>query len=640
MADPGAPAHPNPELPALADGELFTKASHAMAILSLDSRMLAANPALREMFGMQPGEVLPYTCSEFIHPEDCAGREKLLREVVSGERDCFSLRLHFVRRSGEVLQACSTGMRIRGAGEEDYILCQFSDVTELEEAKSYAVMHRQRLMAFMDNAPQAMFAKDMEGRYILANRAFGELLGIDHLALPGKTVYDVLPAEHAGRVDENHRQVISSGKAVSKREEVTLHGRNGYFDVMNFPIRDGQGSTVGTAGITFDVTEAVRAERQARHEMRVNLALSEISQQIIGQEVTIPELADTVLGKALALTGSAHGYVSEMDEETGENVGHTLTHMLGDACRVTGPDARIAFPPGPDGTYPGLFGCTLNTGKSFFTNDPASHPASTGVPDGHVPLENFLSVAAMLNGRLVGQIALANKSGGYRARDLDTVKQLAALYALALEKKQQLAAIVDSGRLYGNMFHNNNAIKLLIDPETGQIVDANSAARRFYGYSEEQFRQLTIQDINQLPPDEVQERMQQASASERLDFVFPHKLADGTIRLVEVHSGAVQHQGRELLFSILFDVTEREEAQADRERLIEELSHTLAKVKTLSGLLPICSSCKKIRDDTGYWQQLEEYIGTHSGAEFTHGICPDCAKELYPELVDKLKGKG
>ena len=71
----------------------------------------------------------------------------------------------------------------------------------------------------------------------------------------------------------------------------------------------------------------------------------------------------------------------------------------------------------------------------------------------------------------------------------------------------------------------------------------------------------------------------------------------------------------------------------EKEKLIVELQEALAKVKTLSGLLPICSSCKKIRDDNGYWNQIESYIRQHSEADFTHGICPTCAKMLYPGLL-------
>jgi hypothetical protein len=76
----------------------------------------------------------------------------------------------------------------------------------------------------------------------------------------------------------------------------------------------------------------------------------------------------------------------------------------------------------------------------------------------------------------------------------------------------------------------------------------------------------------------------------------------------------------------------RKQAREERERLIAELQKALSEVNKLSGLLPICASCKKIRDDKGYWNQIESYIRDHSEAEFSHGICPDCAKKLYPEL--------
>jgi DNA-binding NtrC family response regulator len=78
--------------------------------------------------------------------------------------------------------------------------------------------------------------------------------------------------------------------------------------------------------------------------------------------------------------------------------------------------------------------------------------------------------------------------------------------------------------------------------------------------------------------------------------------------------------------------TRRKQAEEDREKLVHELQEALARVKTLSGMLPICASCKKIRDDKGYWSQIESYISTHSDAEFTHGMCPDCEKKAYEEL--------
>ena len=80
------------------------------------------------------------------------------------------------------------------------------------------------------------------------------------------------------------------------------------------------------------------------------------------------------------------------------------------------------------------------------------------------------------------------------------------------------------------------------------------------------------------------------------------------------------------------------QAEEERERLIRELQEALVNIKTLSGLLPICYSCKQIRDDKGYWNQIETYIHDHTDANFTHGICPPCAEKLYSEYNHKAKG--
>ena len=76
---------------------------------------------------------------------------------------------------------------------------------------------------------------------------------------------------------------------------------------------------------------------------------------------------------------------------------------------------------------------------------------------------------------------------------------------------------------------------------------------------------------------------------------------------------------------------ERQKAEVEKEAIIVRLQTALAQVKKLSGLLPICASCKKIRDDEGYWQDVAVYIRDHSEVEFSHGICPECMQRLYPE---------
>ena len=86
--------------------------------------------------------------------------------------------------------------------------------------------------------------------------------------------------------------------------------------------------------------------------------------------------------------------------------------------------------------------------------------------------------------------------------------------------------------------------------------------------------------------------------------------------------GIIGYQG------VIRDITEKRAMESEREQLIAELQEALESIHTLKGLIPICASCKKIRDDQGFWNQLETYIEQHSGAVFSHGLCPECQKKF------------
>ncbi|MDF1563244.1 MAG: PAS domain-containing protein [Deltaproteobacteria bacterium] len=91
------------------------------------------------------------------------------------------------------------------------------------------------------------------------------------------------------------------------------------------------------------------------------------------------------------------------------------------------------------------------------------------------------------------------------------------------------------------------------------------------------------------------------------------------------------HEGQEIWRGVMLDVTPRKSAELEQERLRGELKVAHADLEALSGLLPICLYCKKIRDDAGYWQKVESYLARHSQAKFSHGCCPDCADRLSHE---------
>lgn len=135
----------------------------------------------------------------------------------------------------------------------------------------------------------------------------------------------------------------------------------------------------------------------------------------------------------------------------------------------------------------------------------------------------------------------------------------------------------------------------------------------------------------------------QESLSQRHPFILLYR-----IRTKDDEEKWVWEKGRGIwsengtlvaLEGFITDFTVLKRLHQEREQLIEDLQKALSEVKTLSGLLPICSSCKKIRNDQGYWEQLENYFRKHSDILFTHGICPECMKKLYPDVYEKMQRK-
>lgn len=117
-------------------------------------------------------------------------------------------------------------------------------------------------------------------------------------------------------------------------------------------------------------------------------------------------------------------------------------------------------------------------------------------------------------------------------------------------------------------------------------------------------------------------------------FENRYRCADGSYKWFLWN--AIADVDRETIYSVARDITQRKEAEAERDRLVAELQSALAEVRTLQAILPICSYCKKVRDDENYWHSVEGYIQTHTDTQFSHGICPSCyVTEVEPILVSE-----
>ncbi|OPY92908.1 MAG: putative diguanylate cyclase YegE [Syntrophaceae bacterium PtaU1.Bin231] len=173
---------------------------------------------------------------------------------------------------------------------------------------------------------------------------------------------------------------------------------------------------------------------------------------------------------------------------------------------------------------------------------------------------------------------------------------------------------------------------LWVDDE-GRIIYANDTACTWMGFTREELLDMKIFDLDpDFPPSQWEEHKQLMRNRGTMTFESHHVTKDGRTFPVEVRSNYFEYGDRWLTCAFDRDITLRRQAQEEREQLIAELQKALSEVKTLSGLIPICASCKKIRDDRGYWNQIESYIREHSDAEFSHGICPDCAAQFYATM--------
>jgi hypothetical protein len=170
---------------------------------------------------------------------------------------------------------------------------------------------------------------------------------------------------------------------------------------------------------------------------------------------------------------------------------------------------------------------------------------------------------------------------------------------------------------------------LLVLDTKGRIVDLNPVAREWFGLPD---RAVGMPFAEAFPA--WAERLTAAEAQPSLVLEVAHPVKAALfydLRVSTLHTRRGTKAGSLL---VVRDVTARRRVEQERERLITELQEALLDIRTLRGLLPICSSCKKIRDDSGYWRHLEDYVSAHSEAQFSHGLCPDCARRLYPDLVD------
>jgi diguanylate cyclase (GGDEF)-like protein/PAS domain S-box-containing protein len=255
---------------------------------------------------------------------------------------------------------------------------------------------------------------------------------------------------------------------------------------------------------------------------------------------------------------------------------------------------------------------------------------------------------------------------------VDELGQLAASFNALLDEVQlDEQELKKNETRFRQMFEGHGVIMMMIEPHSGKIVDANSAAAKFYGYPVDQLKDMNVSDIIQLSPEEIAAKREQSAFCAESLFVFPHRLSDGSIRMVEVHSTPIGDSDHVLLYSIVQDVTERKRVEEvlaheathdpltgalNRRAVLDALSRECSRVRRQhAGLdVVICDidHFKEINDTYGHMvgdevlcglvRLLEsrlrpyDYLGRWGGEEFVL-ILPDVKENDEDGLYDRLR---
>lgn len=433
--------------------------------------------------------------------------------------------------------------------------------------------------SLIDSLPFPVFVRSPEGHYLACNQLFLDLLGLSEDQVVGATAADLVPAALADDY------LVQNAEVWSGRRPVCRDGRVRRADGAIRDVRFHRsvlyaenGEAMGVIGVIEDVTEerAAQAALAASEERFARLAELTGEGVVLHAYGTIVDVNDAML----RMTGWSR------DDLVGR---HYSMLLPADAHRVA--EAHVAS-----------------------RSDQVYRVAIMRADGGSFPAE--------LRGRGIAV--------DQRDIRVTTVTDISA-------RLQAERAMRDHELLYRQMFENNRAVKLLIDPANGQIIDANPAAAAFYGWPLDQLRRMNIAEINALPPDRIKAEMDLAQGEQRLFFRFKHRLRGGDIRQVEVYSGPCLFHGRSLLHSIIVDVTERECAFAELRDKTEALAQSNADLQQFA-YVASHDLQEPLRSVASYLQLLEKRYRGHIDDEADTFIrfAVDGAKRMRALIQDLL----
>ncbi len=535
-------------------------------------------------------------------------------------------------------------------GIEDYLVKGAANGTQIARAIRYAIeraraqetlsSYRELLRTIIEGTSDVVYAKDLSGRYLLANEAAAKVVGKTPADMIGKDDAHLFSAEQAKGLQDWDEFILQQGKTLTLEETVTTpKGGRRMFLTTKGPLLDGAGRKTGVFGISHDVTRMKQAQRHLSGMAALSNLFASGSSRRGYLKAVVKLLKDwcdcDCVGVRLLEEDGHLPYAAQI------GFSRRFQRQEGKLCLKTGDCAcaRILT------RHPrhGDSECS-SIGGSLFCNDTGRYVAQLAADPEKVDEvacveEGYQSLAhAPLRSRkrLLGSLHFADhRPGRFPPETIAFIEDASLLIAEAIERLRVEESLVQSEAQFRSMFERHASVMLLIEPKSGTIVDANPAAASFYGYSREKLRRTKLTDLQQVPADDTRTPKRTGAEDQGHLRVLLHRLANGESRMVESYSSPLEVKGRRLLFSIIHDVTERmllqkqvlEIGDQERQRVGQDLHDSLGGKLTGAALIGKALAQKlapRNRTDAELAEEVVECINEsiRQARAIAHGLCP------------------
>ncbi len=444
-----------------------------------------------------------------------------------------------------------------------------------------------RFRAMFAAAPEAVFVYDPEKRKVLdANPFMAQWLGYSPAGLVNLSIDKLLEAE-APDTGEDAAADLSGPACMLHRRYRRRDGTPVDVELTGAKILYGQ--KIQELVFARDVTARKRAEAELAWEATVNASIAELSRALL-TALPLEEIASVVHDRARHLTDSPLGFAGFINPRTGELVIPERPEEAAEAGAGRNNASLFA-------ACRGLCNWVLKNGQPLISNDPQTDPRSMGTP----PVRRFLSVPAIIEDRLVGQITLADADRDYTRRDQEICERLALLYAMAIHRQRLDETLRESERGLKTILDNVQTGVLIIDPETHSIVDANPVAVKLIGSAKDKIVGSPRQRFIRTPRDGG------SPLSDLDDTVADTQRillrGDGGTRWIIQTVVPISLQGKGYLLENFVDITERrqweEAVQTANDKLqtavsqVEEQNRTMMLASEMADILQSCQTSEE-----------------------------------------------